>query len=88
MSLNILDPSADLTVTMRQAIEAAIPGSTATVRANSPGHFGIEVTAASFNGKSMVEQQQMVYAAIAHLMKGDQAPVHAIDRLKTKIAPS
>ena len=83
MSLNVLN-SSDLTETMRQAIEAAIPGCAATVRANSPGHFGIEVTSAAFAGKSMVEQQQMVYAAIAHLMKGDSAPVHAIDRLKTK----
>lgn len=31
----------------------------------------------------MVEQQQMVYAAIAHLMKGADAPVHAIDRMQT-----
>lgn len=86
MSLNVINPSADLTQTMRQAIEAAIPGCTASVHANSPGHFGIEVTAAGFAGKSMVEQQQMVYAAIAYLMKGDNAPVHAIDRLKTKAA--
>jgi acid stress-induced BolA-like protein IbaG/YrbA len=84
MSLNIINPSADLTQVMRQAIEAAIPGSTASVQANSPGHFGVEVIAAAFAGKSMVEQQQMVYAAIAHLMKGDSAPVHAIDRMKTK----
>lgn len=86
MSLNVYDPSADLLQTMRAAIETAIPGCTATVQANSPGHFGIEVTAAAFAGKSMVEQQQMVYAAIAHLMKGDNAPVHAIDRMRTRTA--
>lgn len=86
MALNVYNPSADLTETMRQAIEAAIPGAQATVQANSPGHFGVEVTAGAFAGKSMVEQQQMVYAAIAHLMKGDSAPVHAIDRMKTKAA--
>lgn len=86
MPLNIINPPVDLTQTMRQAIESAIPGATASVQANSPGHFGLEVTAAAFSGKSMVEQQQMVYAAITHLMKGDNAPVHAIDRLKTKTA--
>jgi hypothetical protein len=32
-----------------------------------------------------VVQQQRVYAAIAHLMKGDAAPVHAIDRLLTEL---
>jgi hypothetical protein len=31
-------------------------------------------------------QQQRVYAAIAHLMKGDSAPVHAVDRLVTETA--
>jgi acid stress-induced BolA-like protein IbaG/YrbA len=31
----------------------------------------------------MVQQQQMVYAAIAGLMRGDNAPVHAVDRLQT-----
>jgi acid stress-induced BolA-like protein IbaG/YrbA len=86
MPLDIVNPSVDLTAAIRQAIESAIPGATAAVQANSPGHFGIEVTAAAFAGKSMVEQQQLVYAAIAHLMKGENAPVHAIDRLKTKTA--
>jgi acid stress-induced BolA-like protein IbaG/YrbA len=87
MPLNVVNPSsADLMQTMREAIEAAIPGASASVQANSPGHFGVEVTAAAFAGKSMVEQQQMVYAAIAHLMKGDAAPVHAIDRMRTKAA--
>ena len=36
-----------------------------------------------FAGRSRVQQQQAVYAAIAHLMKGDAAPVHAIDQLVT-----
>jgi hypothetical protein len=31
-----------------------------------------------------VRQQQQVYAAIQHLMAGDAAPVHAIDRLVTR----
>ena len=76
----------DLTQDIRQAIESAIPGAAVEVFANSPGHFGIRVTAAAFAGKSLVQQQQMVYAAIAHLMKGDAAPVHAIDRLHTVVA--
>jgi stress-induced morphogen len=56
------------------------------VLAGSPGHFQIRVTAAAFAGQSLVEQQQAVYAAIAHLMRGADAPVHAIDRLQTVVA--
>ena len=48
------------------------------------GHFNIEVTSPMFAGKSMLESQRMVYGAIADLMKGDRAPVHAIDSLKTR----
>ena len=32
----------------------------------------------------MLESQRLVYSAITHLMKGDMAPVHAIDSLKTE----
>ncbi len=45
---------------------------------------GIEVTSPVFAGKSMLESQRMVYGAIADLMKGDRAPVHAVDSLKTR----
>lgn len=86
MSFHLNDPSADLSQSIRQAIEAAIPGAAVEVQANSPGHFQLQVTSAAFAGKSLVEQQQMVYAAIAHLMRGENAPVHAIDHLRTKTA--
>jgi hypothetical protein len=33
----------------------------------------------------MLESQRLVYSAIAHLMKGDLAPVHAVDKLKTRV---
>lgn len=49
------------------------------------GHFTIEVVSATFTGKSPLERQRMVYRAIAPLMKGDNAPVHAIDRLNTRV---
>jgi acid stress-induced BolA-like protein IbaG/YrbA len=32
-----------------------------------------------FTGKNMVDSQRIVYGAIAHLMKGNVAPVHAVD---------
>ena len=86
MALNVLNSPADLCAEMRTAIEQAVPGANVEVLAGSPGHFQIRVTAAAFAGKSLVAQQQLVYAAIAHLMRGADAPVHAIDRLQTVAA--
>jgi acid stress-induced BolA-like protein IbaG/YrbA len=72
---------------LRDAIEQAIPGSQAAVSGGG-GHFSIEVVATAFAGKGMLESQRLVYAAISHLMKGDMAPVHAVDSLKTRTPPA
>ena len=69
---------------LREAIERQIPDSRADVNGGG-GHFSIEVTSPVFGGKSMLESQRLVYGAIADLMKGDRAPVHAVDSLKTRI---
>lgn len=87
MALRILSsPSApqELAEEIRRAIAAALPGAQIEVRANSPGHYEIRVVSAAFAGQSRLRQQQLVYAAIAPLMQGDAAPVHAIDRLLTE----
>jgi acid stress-induced BolA-like protein IbaG/YrbA len=68
---------------LREAIERQIPGSQAQVSGGG-GHFTIEVVSPAFAGKNMLESQRLVYGAIAHLMKGDMAPVHAVDSLKTR----
>ena len=68
---------------LREAIERQIPDSRAEVNGGG-GHFNIEVTSSVFAGKNMLESQRMVYGAIADLMKGDRAPVHAVDSLKTR----
>lgn len=68
---------------LREAIETQIPAAKAEVRGGG-GHFTLEVTSPEFAGKSMLESHRLVYSAIAHLMNGDLAPVHAIDSLKTK----
>ena len=68
---------------LREAIERKIPDSRAGVNGGG-GHFNIEVTSPVFAGKNMLESQRIVYSAIADLMKGDRAPVHAVDRLKTR----
>lgn len=72
---------------VKEAIEAAIPAAVATVTGGG-GHFTIEVVSAAFAGKGMLESQRLVYSAIAHLMKGDAPPVHAVDSLKTRTPPA
>ena len=68
---------------LREAIERQIPDSRAEVNGGG-GHFNIEVTSPVFAGKNMLESQRLVYGAIADLMKGGGAPVHAVDSLKTR----
>jgi acid stress-induced BolA-like protein IbaG/YrbA len=67
---------------IREAIEKEMPGATAEVT-GSEGHYSVTVVSETFAGKGMLDNHRVVYAAIAHLMSGDGAPVHAIDRLKT-----
>lgn len=74
----------DTTHAIREAILGKIPDAEVDVQAGSGGHFAISVVSPVFAGKSMVESQRLVYGAIAHLMKGADAPVHAIDKLTTK----
>lgn len=73
----------DILAAIKTAIESSIADSTATV-AGGGGHFTIEVVSPVFAGKSKLESQRVVYSAITHLMKGDMAPVHAVDSLKTR----
>lgn len=74
--------STDIEEALRQAIRNAIPEGEIEVGSGGPGHFQIRVVSAVFRGQSRVKQQQLVYGAIAHLMSGSNAPVHAIDRLE------
>jgi stress-induced morphogen len=69
---------------IKTAILEKIAGANVVVTPGSGGHFTIEVVSPVFEGKSMLESQRLVYGAIAHLMKGDGAPVHAIDVLETR----
>ena len=88
MALKILsapppEPTA-LLEELRRAVQAALPDAAVEATAGSPGHFSLHVVSAAFAGLPRVRQQQRVYAAIAHLMAGDAAPVHAIDQLITR----
>lgn len=73
-----------VTDALREAIESKIPGSKASVT-GAGGHYTIDVIAQAFAGLGMLESQRLVYSAIAHLMQGDLAPVHAVDKLKTRV---
>lgn len=85
MPLTIGGSADDLCAALRDAVLAVIPDAQVTATSNSPGHFELEVVSPVFAGKSMVQQQQLVYGAITTLMSGNPAPVHAIDRLKTRV---
>lgn len=74
----------DVIASIRTAILDKLPDATVDVHGGSGGHFTINVVSTAFAGKNMVESQRLVYGAIAHLMKGTSAPVHAVDKLTTK----
>ena len=79
-SLGTVDSS--ICDTIHKAIADAIEGADITVSGGG-GRFTIEVCSAAFEGKSMVQSQRLVYGAIAHLMAGDNAPVHAVASMIT-----
>jgi stress-induced morphogen len=61
---------------IRSRIEAALPGARVAVRTFSgEDHFEATVEAVQFEGKSRVEQHQMVYAAVRDALGGE---IHAL----------
>ena len=74
---------ADVLAALRTSILGALPNAQLEVSGGG-GHYTLVVTSAAFAGKGMVDSQRLVYGAIAHLMRGDDAPVHAIDSLRTR----
>ena len=84
MPLQILNAPDATTDQLRKALEAAFPGDAIEVTAGGAGHFELRVVSKQFEGKSSVQQQQLVYKAIGELLAGDAAPVHAIDRMDTR----
>jgi len=85
MALQIINAggsdSQEIAERMHKAIAGAIPDAQIEVRPTSTGHFEIRVSSNAFSGKTRVAQHQLVYAAITDLMTGNDAPVHAVDRL-------
>jgi stress-induced morphogen len=85
MSEHPTDFQGDILEAIRTAVEGAIPGARC-VAAGAGGHFTLEVVSPAFQGLNMLASHRLVLTAIAHLMKGDRAPVHAVDSLKTRAA--
>ena len=65
---------------IHEAIAGAIPGAEINVTGGG-GHFEIHVVSEQFAGKRIIQKHRMVLSAIKGLMAGDNAPVHAIDKL-------
>ena len=82
MPLQISPPADETLAQLREAIAAAVPSAEIQVSGGG-GHFEIRVVSAAFEGKRALAKQRLVYDAIAHLMTGENAPVHAVDRLIT-----
>ena len=62
---------------LRLLIEAGIPDARVAVRdlTGTRDHFRVEVASSAFAGKSLVEQHQMVYAAVGNELTN---AVHAL----------
>ena len=70
---------------IKQSVEQAIPGAQVEVSIGGGAHYSVKAVSAAFEGKGLLEKQRMVYSAIAHLLDGNPAPVHAIDKVETLV---
>jgi acid stress-induced BolA-like protein IbaG/YrbA len=80
--MGLIGNAGTLTETVEQAIVEAIPDAQVDVQ-GAGGHFTIRVVSAAFEGKNLLQKRRLVMSAVAPFMKGDDAPVHAIDKLET-----
>jgi acid stress-induced BolA-like protein IbaG/YrbA len=72
----------DTLAAIRARVGEAIPGCRVTAEGGG-GHYTIEVVSDVFEGLNTLKKQRLVYRAIKDLMAGADAPVHAVDSLKT-----
>lgn len=84
MPLQISVPAQEVFGKIRDSVRAAIPDAEVEVGGGGT-HFEIRVISGAFDGKNSLARHRMVYAAIAHLMRGEGAPIHAIDQLETTV---
>ena len=82
MSFHVTTFDGSVTEAIRKAIQSKIDD--AEVEATGGGgHFSIVVRSAAFTGQGMLQRHRLVMSAIAPLMEGDSAPVHAVESLQT-----
>ena len=82
MSEHFTDFEGSIQDAIEKAIVDKIPDAVVRVEGGG-GHFAISVVSTEFEGQRLLSKQRLVYQAIAHLMAGDTAPVHAVDTLQT-----
>jgi acid stress-induced BolA-like protein IbaG/YrbA len=82
MGLRINRPPQETAALIEEAVRGALEGAEVSAHGMG-GHFEITVRTDAFAGKNRLGRQRLVLGAIAHLMQGDDAPVHAVDRLVT-----
>ena len=76
----------DLTDTIKQRIETAIPNAQVDVMVGGDKHYALKVISETFAGLTQVKQHQLVYSAIKDLMAGNDAPLHAIDKMDLRVS--
>lgn len=83
MSHHLTTFAGDIPEAIRTAVIGRLPDAVVEVKGGG-GHWSLVVTSTAFDGKSMLEKHRLVLSALAPLMAGDGAPVHAVDSLITK----
>lgn len=87
MSVHLTTFQGSIPDAIERAIKDAIDDAVVAVQ-GSGGHFSIVVHSKVFAGQRKLQNHRIVLRAIRHLMDGDQAPVHAVDSLKTLVPDS
>lgn len=64
------------TAEIERLIREAIPGASVLAQTDDGRHYTATVVASAFEGKSRVQQHQMVYAALKDKIGGDE--LHAL----------
>ncbi len=84
MTHSHVHPKGSVSDVVKKTIEEALPEGALVDVKGAGGHYTIAVVSSVFAGKGMLECHRLVLQSIAPLMKGDDAPVHAVDSLTTK----
>lgn len=71
--------------TIQDIIIEKIIDAQVTVNNTGQGHFSLVVITPEFIEKNMLARHKLVMSAIAPLMSGPKAPIHAIDNLITML---